>query len=300
MDKQNWPYTNPVDPEIYKSRTDWPKISIVTPSYNQGQFIEETILSVLNQNYPNLEYIIIDGGSTDNTVELIKKYEDRITYWVSEKDKGQADAINKGLEKASGDFLCFINSDDTFNPLAFKELVQCFIDESIVLSYSNVYRISEGGENLGQVFSISNPDDTRFLIFKGCPFPQPGVMFRTTTLKANNGFNCKLQLSFDYDCFLRLSFCGQFAKTDFYSANFRTHSKQKTFAASLPETNEMLSVLKPYLKDSRLQTKQKQFLKQGIAIQYQLKSKIYKKQKNYFYFIYYFVRFAILYLPNKR
>src|SRR5690606_10615120 len=89
-----------------------PKISIVTPSYNQGQFIEETILSIISQNYPNLEYIIIDGGSTDNTVDIIKKYENHLKYWVSEADKGQADAINKGLQHCTGDIFNWINSDD--------------------------------------------------------------------------------------------------------------------------------------------------------------------------------------------
>src|ERR1700744_800393 len=96
--KTGWPWTREVDPQVYAGKS-WPKISIVTPSYNQGGFIEETIRSILLQNYPNLELIIMDGGSTDNTVEIIKKYERWITSWVSEKDAGQADAINKGIQK---------------------------------------------------------------------------------------------------------------------------------------------------------------------------------------------------------
>lgn len=100
----------------------WPKISIITPSYNQGQFLEQTIRSVLDQNYPNLEYIVIDGGSSDQSVEIIKKYASSIHYWVSEPDKGQADAINKGFARASGDILAWINSDDYYRPGAFSEI----------------------------------------------------------------------------------------------------------------------------------------------------------------------------------
>ena len=92
--------------------TDFPKITIVTPSYNQGEYIEETILSVITQNYPNLEYIIIDGGSTDNSVEIIRKYEKHITYWVSEKDNGQSHAINKGFDLATGELGMWLCSDD--------------------------------------------------------------------------------------------------------------------------------------------------------------------------------------------
>jgi glycosyltransferase involved in cell wall biosynthesis len=103
-----------------------PKISVITPSYNQGQFLERTILSILNQNYPNVEYIIIDGGSTDNSVEIIKKYETHIAYWVSEKDRGQTDAINKGMRKATGDIVCWINSDDILLPGALQIVARYF------------------------------------------------------------------------------------------------------------------------------------------------------------------------------
>src|SRR5688572_6274864 len=102
------------------------KISIVTPSFNQGQFIEETVLSVLNQNYPNLEYIVIDGGSTDQTVEVIRRYEDRLAYWASEKDRGQVHAINKGLAKSTGDIFAFINSDDVYLPETFAAVAEYF------------------------------------------------------------------------------------------------------------------------------------------------------------------------------
>ena len=101
------------------------KISVITPSYNQAQFIERTILSVLNQNYPNLEYIIMDGGSTDNTVEILKKYSDKI-IWKSEKDNGQSGAINKGLKMATGDIVTYLNSDDIYELGTFEKIAEFF------------------------------------------------------------------------------------------------------------------------------------------------------------------------------
>ncbi len=93
---------------------NYPKISIVTPSFNHAQFLEETILSVITQNYPNLEYVIIDGGSTDGSVDIIKKYEKHLTYWVSEPDNGHGDALNKGFAKSTGEIMAWINSDDKY------------------------------------------------------------------------------------------------------------------------------------------------------------------------------------------
>src|SRR6266550_5897057 len=104
------------------------KISIVTPSFNQGQFIEETIRSVLDQNYPNLEYLVIDGGSTDQTIDIIHKYETHLSYWESEQDRGQVHAINKGLARATGDIFAFINSDDIYFPGTFATVARYFAD----------------------------------------------------------------------------------------------------------------------------------------------------------------------------
>ncbi len=122
--KSGWPWTQQSQPLPVRmpDGSVWPRISIVTPNYNLGQFIEETIRSVLLQGYPNLEYIIIDGGSTDNSVEIIKKYEQYLAYWVSERDRGQSHGINKGLERCTGDYIAWMNSSDCYMPDAFKDI----------------------------------------------------------------------------------------------------------------------------------------------------------------------------------
>ncbi len=128
--KKGWPWDEISEPlpGATPGGSPWPKISVVTPSFNQGQFIEETIRSVLLQGYPSLEFIIIDGGSTDNTIEIIKKYEPWIAYWVSEPDRGQSHAINKGIKKTSGDIVFWLNSDDLVHPGAFDIIARKFME----------------------------------------------------------------------------------------------------------------------------------------------------------------------------
>jgi glycosyltransferase involved in cell wall biosynthesis len=127
--KSGWPWTEGINslPDVMPDGSQWPKISIITPSYNQAQFIEETIRSILLQGYPNLEYIIMDGGSTDGSIEIIKKYEKWISCWVSEKDGGQSDAIVRGIKRTTGEIVNWLNSDDILLPNALAEVAYIYV-----------------------------------------------------------------------------------------------------------------------------------------------------------------------------
>jgi glycosyltransferase involved in cell wall biosynthesis len=131
--KVGWPWTveSPRVPDTMPDGSAWPRMSIVTPSYNQGQFIEETIRSILLQGYPDVECIVIDGGSTDDTCVVLRKYEKHLTFWASEKDRGQSHAINKGLRRVSGDVWMYQNSDDLLTPGALAAVARRFADPSV-------------------------------------------------------------------------------------------------------------------------------------------------------------------------
>lgn len=186
-----------------------PKVSIVTPSYNQGQFLEDTILSVLKQDYPLIEYIIIDGGSTDQSAEIIKKYEKRVAYWVSEKDKGQTHAINKGLSKASGTIFAWLNADDLLAPSAVRIAVTYLMkSSSIGLVFGDRISIDRKGNVIAL---ISSPKFSKYMLRWGFTIPQETAFFHKHLFEEVGRLDESLQCVMDFDLWCKLN-----KKTKFY------------------------------------------------------------------------------------
>ena len=221
--------------------TELPKISIIIPSFNQGQYIEQTILSVINQQYDNYELIVIDGGSTDDTVEIIKKYKTRIAYWVSEKDNGQADAINKGLTKVTGDVFNWINSDDYLETGALRTIGKYFLDNPgmhVLCGYTRCF--FDVSNNTSHIYRMGIKKTVTNTILN-VEMNQPGTFYRTTVIKAIGGVNASLRYVFDNELWFR--FLGNFGIdgigiTDKLLAQFRLHKDSKTVYEGYDKFNE--------------------------------------------------------------
>lgn len=229
--KTGWPWTEETNPPPYDEALPYPKISIITPSFNQGAFIEETIRSVLLQNYPCLEYIVIDGGSTDETVGIIKQYAPWITHWVSEKDRGQSHAINKGLLQYTGEVCNWINSDDLLLPGALHKVAAHFraLPDTTGVIHGGV-EVFRDGVVLATNFLYAAPGFERYIT--DLVFSQPAAFVRRPYLSEVGLLNESLHYGMDYDLFARLACVCDFQPVNDLFAKYRLHRESKTVASN--------------------------------------------------------------------
>jgi glycosyltransferase involved in cell wall biosynthesis len=255
--KSGWPWS--LEPELTQidRSQPWPKITVFTPNYNYGHYLEETIRSVLLQGYPNLEYIILDGGSTDRSVEVIKKYEPWLTYWHSAPDRGQTDAINQGLTKATGEIFNWINSDDVLMPGALFTIAEGIKNydafAGVVTNFDELgnrervipKNITAAG--LLTKFNTTNrpgADDT--------VYHQPGFWFRTELLKSIGSLNEDLRIQFDFDRVVR--YVHRYPKVNYSDrslVDFRCHQEQKTAPDKIEQEGQ--TIVKSILVDPAYQ-----------------------------------------------
>ena len=252
--KTGWPWTEQSLqlPDTMPDGSSWPRVTIVTPSYNQGQFIEETIRSVLLQGYPNLEYMIIDGGSTDGSVDVIRKYEPWLTYWVSEPDRGQSQAINKGWARATGEVLAWLNSDDVYFEGVLGTAINALgQDPEAAVVYSNCQLIDREGDPM----ALSRPgefDLERLFKTLSSYIPQPTTFIRKSVLADVGLLDVNLSYSMDYELWLRIGMRYPLRYVDQVWAASRMHGEAKTVASHREIWQQKISVLRtatssPYL-----------------------------------------------------
>lgn len=236
--KQGWPWNEESD-LVFKAENA-PKISIVIPSYNQGKFLEETIRSVILQNYPNTEIIIIDGGSKDNTIEIIKKYEQYIVFWISEKDNGQSHALNKGYKHATGQIYGWLNSDDIYAKNSFNEAVKAFNDnpEKLVV-FGDYLNIDEHSNLINREFAFDF--SLNQFIYEGFHLNAQSMFWRESLHKEFKEFDESLHRTMDYDMILRFGLIAsdrKFLRLDKVMGCFRRHPEQKTIGLDEKVINE--------------------------------------------------------------
>ncbi len=239
--RQGWPWlgTSGVRARGREDGRSWPRITIVTPSYNQGRYLEETIRSVLLQGYPNLEYIIIDGGSSDTSIGTIRQYEPWLTYWVSERDKGQSHAINKGFERATGDLISYLNSDDTLLPGALFSVAETWLQHPEAVAVVGATYCAYGASDNVRHAMIPRlpapaPLDLTVLDHETWLLPQPsGFWPRAALDQVGRWVREDLHYTMDRELYYRLCLRGKLTLLNIPLATYRVHDASKSVSAIL-------------------------------------------------------------------
>jgi glycosyltransferase involved in cell wall biosynthesis len=224
-----------------------PLVSVITPSYNQAQWLEQTIQSVLGQTYSNVEYIIIDGGSTDGSKEIIEKYASRLAYWQCEKDGGQADAINIGFKKAKGEIFAYLNADDLLEPNAIEGIINAYeVNQEFAIYYGKCKTIDEHGNLLEE--GKGNPIKFDDLVKNGMlpHIYQPACFFNSAYFTRERIVDTYYQFAFDYELILSLASTKQMMFLNRDIASYRVHSKSKSHLNKVAAYKEKLTIQEHY------------------------------------------------------
>lgn len=240
--KTGWPWGMPISANNMSIADGLlPKVTLVTPSYNQGQFIEATIRSVLLQDYPNVEYFVIDGGSTDNSIEIIRKYEPWLAGWVSEKDMGQADAINKGWQQSSGEFLGWLNSDDVLTPNSISNAIRHFHEfPDIDFIYGDLEYI-DANDRFLRLVTYQDFDLKNMVQYAGW-ISQPGSLMRRSVFERVGLLDITLDFQMDLDYWLRAGLENKFGYLRTPLARFRAHSGSKSYKQTHIAARDIMTV----------------------------------------------------------
>jgi glycosyltransferase involved in cell wall biosynthesis len=224
---------------------------VIVPSFNQGQFLEQSLRSILLQGYENLELFVVDGGSSDDSVEVIEHYRAWIDWWVSEADAGQSDAINKGFARASGEIVAWLNSDDRYTPgtLATIDLEFRARPRAVVV-YGDLNLIDGAGAEIGQ--QVSPPFDPTAIMAHSVAMPQPATFIRRSAVQDAELLDRQLHHAMDFDLWLRLMRAGPFEHIDCVLADFRLWEESKSVAHKVNWAPELLSIADRFFADNQL------------------------------------------------
>lgn len=223
-----------------------PKISIITPSYNQAQFLEATILSVLGQNYPNLEYIIMDGGSTDSSKSIIEKYSSQLYYWKSEKDSGQSNAINNGFRRSTGEILMWLNSDDILMPNILHRIAELYLENKNVLHFGNCIHFNNSAEGLTCVGSNIVKQHKNFNLKDADYIIQPSSFWSRSIWEEIGELSETVHFGFDWEWFLKVEKKFELKPIPEVISMYRIHEDHKSGTGGRKRQEELLKIYEEF------------------------------------------------------